>query len=391
MTSRTLERGALVAEARKRGDVDVPPDALAGQGIWMQAVGWIPPGYDHEQGTAEMLEAQLAGFYDPDSKSMFLAADLPASEAEATLAHELVHALQDQHYNLGPRLKYRAESGDTPVALLSLAEGDATSAMIDAVMPGGLEATSLPEEHMLGMMEAQILGSARTVPTTLKASLVAPYLDGVRFVHTLRRRGGWAEVDRIWKNPPATTEQLLHIAKYDAQEPALAVPLADAVAPPSGDYRVTFTDAMGEQGLRITFEELTSTDEARAAAAGWGGDRTTVLTRTGPDGEEHFVTWWLRFDQGDRQCSDAGEAFRVLRRGILPQGNGTAAGLLCRERPEMGPLAVIRSGCDVLVTAGPFVKAGAKWRSSGGCDGVRQWVPKAFEQAARTPGKRVGE
>ena len=389
--SRTLDREALVAEARKHGDNDVPKGVIEAQGLMMQAFGWVPPGYDQEKGTAELLSAQLAGFYDPDSKSMFLANDLPPAEADATLAHELVHALQDQHYNLGPRLKYRDQSGDTPVALLSLAEGDATSAMLDASMPAGHVAIELPEEGMLTMMEAQTLGSARSVPTVLKASLVAPYIDGVRFVHALRRRGGWAEVDRVWRSPPTTTEQLLHLDKYDTHEPALPVPDAMAATPPGTAFHVDYTDALGEQSLRIAFEETSRTDDARQAAAGWGGDRVTVLSRSTPQGDEHLVTWWLRFDGPATHCQEADEAVIAFRRGISPQSDTGAAGMVCRERPEMGPLAMARSGCDVVVTAGPFVKGGTNWRSNAGCGDVGKWLPQAVIAGAKVAGRRVGE
>ena len=62
---------------------------------------------------------------------MYLASDLQDRAADATLAHELVHALQDQYYDLGPRLSYQPEANDRESAVQALAEGDATSAMMD--------------------------------------------------------------------------------------------------------------------------------------------------------------------------------------------------------------------------------------------------------------------
>lgn len=372
--SRTLDRSELLAQIKAQGEKDIPADVIRGQGIILQAMGWIPPGYDHERGNQELLQAQLAGYYEPAAKTMFLARDLPASEAEATLAHELVHALQDQHYDLGPGLAYRPESGDKPSALQALAEGDATSAMMEVLLEDQARSSlDLPEDELLALMEAQTLGTSPTVPTVLKASLIAPYTDGFRFVQALRRRGGWAEVDRVWKRPPSTTEQLLHLDKYDANEGPLPVP-----PPPThalgGGFRVALTDLMGEQTLRIVLNEHASSHDAQQAAAGWGGDRVTLLSRPHAKGEEFFVTWWLRFDGSPGRCEHARDAAVLMRRGVKPQGGKMTTDPVCLERPDLGPLAVMASGCDVVMTAGPFAKFEENWRSTGSCSSVEPWL-----------------
>lgn len=97
------------------------------------ALGVVPASFDYEE--LARVDGLAAGwFYDPKQKAMFLARDLPPAERSATLAHELVHALQDQHYDLEKRLKFREDSGDEQSAIHALAEGDATSAMLDHVL-----------------------------------------------------------------------------------------------------------------------------------------------------------------------------------------------------------------------------------------------------------------
>lgn len=379
----TLDRPTMMAQVQRHSDEDIPREVLRSQAIIMQAMGWVPPGYDPEKGSLELLESQLAGYYDPALKTMFLARDLPPAEAEATLAHELVHALQDQHYDLGPRLKYRPESGDAPGSIQALAEGDATSAMLDVMLASvGKTALDLPERRMTEMMEAQVMGSVESVPPVLKAALIAPYIDGLRFVNSLRRRGGWAEVDRVWKNPPVTTEQLLHLDKYDLHEPPLAVPLPplDALG---GGFRVAFSDLMGEQTLRILLEQSASGREARDGAAGWGGDRMTLLSRSREGRDEWLVTWRIRFDGEHVRCPDAAEAFGLLRRGLLPQGAPPPEAQVCRDRPDLGPLAMAVSGCDVLMTAGPFSKNADNWRSESVCASVLPWLRGALKPPDR--------
>lgn len=373
----TLHRSAMLAQIKAMSDQEVPELYTRAQGILMQAMGWVPPGYDSEKGSMELLQSQLAGYYDPTKKTMFLAQDLPVVEARATLAHELVHALQDQHYDLGPKLKFRPESGDEPTALQSLAEGDATSAMMDVLL-GDSSRTILDLEDLevAQSIQEQAMEGDHKIPPILKASLIAPYVDGFLFVQALRRRGGWAEVDRIWKNPPITTEQLLHLEKYDAHEPPLRVPPPplDALG---GGFQKVVTDRMGEQSLRIVLESWGSLREARRGAAGWGGDRISLLSREVGGQEEFFVTWWIRFDGESARCSHAEEAFRIISRGISPSSK--PAGSVCRERTEMGPLVAAFSGCDVLLAAGPFVRSNTSWKSQGNCGAVEKWAVEAVK------------
>ena len=74
---------------------------------------------------------RTTGFYEPDDKTMYLAADLSDAERDETLAHELVHALQDQHYDLGPLFRHARDNEERVAAGHALAEGDATSAMFE--------------------------------------------------------------------------------------------------------------------------------------------------------------------------------------------------------------------------------------------------------------------
>ena len=107
----------------------------------------------------------------------------------------------------------------------ALAEGDATSAMIDHMLLGtgqtrdrsaGRDASA---QQTRGLVE--LSPSMAGVPTIVKRSVISPYVDGIELVHWARRQGGWAAVDALWAKPPTTTEQLLHPQKLTAREPAL--------------------------------------------------------------------------------------------------------------------------------------------------------------------------
>jgi len=192
VTARVLDRSALIAAVREHVDREVPRDVIHHQGEVLIGLGLVPPDFDYEEGAFRLLEAQLAGFYEPHDKKMYLAADLEARARDATLAHELVHALQDQHYDLGQSLAYKEQANDKESALQALAEGDATSAMMDMLLaPAQRSALDISDDvfaaEVEGSMESGTEGA--NAPRVLRSSLVAPYVDGVLFVNALRRRG----------------------------------------------------------------------------------------------------------------------------------------------------------------------------------------------------------
>ena len=93
---------------------------------------------------------------------MYLASDLVDRAADATLAHELVHALQDQYYDLGSRLVYRAGANDEQSAFQALAEGDATSAMMDFMFAeSGRRAIDVADDVFAAEVESSMSGSPK--------------------------------------------------------------------------------------------------------------------------------------------------------------------------------------------------------------------------------------
>ena len=223
-----LERDALVARVKDKALREYPPEALRREGLLLQIVGFAPPTFDYLGEMMKLLEAQLEGFYEPKNGTMYLAADLHGPQAQATLAHELVHALQDQKWDLKKRSDYKPGRGDEAMALACLAEGDATSLMLDFLMKPDKSALDIPDDALRELMASGMnMGDIQTVPHILRSTLIAPYMEGLGFVHTLRRKGDWKAVNAAWDRPPTTTEQILHVDKWEANEGPLTDPRAD--------------------------------------------------------------------------------------------------------------------------------------------------------------------
>ena len=343
-----LSPSALVGVVKAHVKDDVPADMIRAEGRCFETLGLLPPHYEYEKETYALLEEELAGLYMPDDRTMYVATGIADDELEATLSHELVHALQDQHFQIGARMKYKPGAADALGALQGLAEGDATSAMIDEVILArkgeeGLAAMSAPDlpdrdaEDFLreSLGDKRPDAAIRRAPRFLALDLVSPYADGLAFVNALRRRGGWDAVDMAWQKPPVTSEQLLHVDKFDAYEPAVEVPVATAGALGAG-WSKTYDDVFGEGAGRLAFGEWMSVATSKRAAAGWGGDRVTMFEKGG----DHAVAWRIVFDD-DAQAKEAATALEVGWTSAFgaPQQTGSASILALVFGGAVAPLA----------------------------------------------------
>jgi hypothetical protein len=382
---RLLERPALIARVKEHVSRELPPQAIRNEGLALQLFGFIPTQYDYEAAEYQLLQDQLAGYYEPADGTMYMAADLGEQEAEATLAHELVHALQDQRWDLEKRSQYRPGDGDRSEAVSALAEGDATSAMFDVMIehaaPGsGKSAVDLPDDVFAAQIrEGMNQGPGAGAPRVMRTSLAAPYIYGTLFVHALRRRGGWDAVDRAWDDAPTTSEQVMHPEKWTAREPAMPV-AAPAFASLGSGWTVADEDSEGELGTRIAFEEWMEPKAAGDASAGWGGDRGVLLENR----DLAAFAWRLRYDPGKSKDELTRSAYAALARG-LEQSVGPAkvrdGAFACRERADRGPLAVARAGTDLVFVLGPARTTASGWTSAGDCALARKWV----HEIAATP------
>lgn len=384
---RTIERAEMVAFVKKQLREEIPAPIIRAQTEMLFALGVVSEAFDYEKSLLELMGSQLAGFYDPKRKAMFLARDLPPAERDATLAHELVHALQDQHYDLEKQIKFREDATDQQSAIHALAEGDATSAMLDHVLAiRGLRAIDVSDDVVALEVRGgvEMSADAVNVPTILKRSVVSPYVDGMIFVNGIRRKRGWAGVDAVWREPPTTTEQLLHPEKFEKKERAESVPLP--VPRAGGPTEVMYRDVLGEQSLRLLFEEWMPRRVAVESASAWAGDRAAVFQ----SGERFALVWHVRWDDEAAAVRGLAAFARAVVRpdpatpGQFASPERAKAALkrdrACVERPAAGPLAVSRSGRDVALVAGPFERHAGGAKGIGTCVEALAWATRVAKQ-----------
>lgn len=280
----TIDPAQLAANLEAEFDAEYPADELADTEDMLIALGLLPPGSSIRQLTLDLQEGQVAGYYSPDKDQLFVVRrsgdDLGAIE-RVTYAHEFNHQLQDQHFQLDRFFEDAADETDGALGRLALIEGDAVS-----VQSTWMTQNLTPRE--LGELIAVALGPAsleslQRAPRYLRETALFPYEDGFAFTNRLLAGGGYPAVDAAYEDPPQSTEQILHPDRYLQRETPDEVRIPTGLATTLGaGWSDAGQDTLGELVLRIWLREGEVTvADARAAAAGWGGDRLVLLR--GPD------------------------------------------------------------------------------------------------------------
>lgn len=275
------------------------------------AFGLAPKDFRYREFTIQLLTEQVAGFYRPKSRELFIADWNDLAQQRPVMAHELQHALQDQHFNLRRFEDWPHGDSDREMAIHALIEGDATCIMYNFMLkPMGADVTRLPSlSSMADQMASLTSGEGQKVlasaPNALRESLIFPYLYGAAFAQDLLKKKGWAAVSQAFTDLPQSTEQILHIEKYLAKELPSKIQLPDVAAQLGADWKRLDADVNGEFGYYLILSEYINKNEARKAAAGWGGDQFALYEnpKTGQLLLTHLTNW--------DTAQDAAEFFRA--------------------------------------------------------------------------------
>ncbi|MFO0876407.1 MAG: ChaN family lipoprotein [Gemmataceae bacterium] len=221
--------------------------------------------------------AGVQGYYDPKQKALFLYDDIKGNYAKGVLVHEMVHALQDQHFGLS-KLHAASYDNDRELALAALIEGDATLTMIELLRK---------EQPFVEKMLLTDLTKAKNLQNAFL------YGQGAKFVQAVKQRGGWKAVNQRYQFTPTSTATILHPDQR--------------ISP----VRLGPGKRIGEYGLiRLLREQPATQPKAVSAAEGWRGDRLIE--------EKEGTAWVVAFatpEQAKRFYDTLGE----LRRAEFPK------------------------------------------------------------------------
>jgi hypothetical protein len=295
--------------------------------VSLRKFGLASSDFEYRPFIIKLLTEQVAGYYDPKGQEFHLADWLELEGQKPVMAHELTHALQDQHFNLRRFEKWPHGDSDAELAVHALIEGDATLAMTLYMAKNPLVALAFSRSLINGVATEQF----NQAPRAMRESLIFPYMQGMEWTTQLYRRGGWTLVSNAFTKLPLSSEQILHPEKYFNYERPIKVLLPDLTnllnanstsgvsahqtpgtadaSPTSGVARSSGRRPIGRRSLPSTQRPLTTVGwrridsdvngewsyylildqflnapaESKRAAAGWAGDRYALYE--GPKGQ----------------------------------------------------------------------------------------------------------
>ena len=257
----------------------------------LKKFGLIPKDFNLETFLVALLKEEVAGYYDPKTRTVNLLDWVPMEEQEPVMAHELTHALQDQDINLQKWMKKgekdlgEARNDPTPAEIENdemdnvreaVIEGQAQAMMFQyAIAPTGHSITTSPA--LVGAMEEETLtGTAGTkvfndAPIYLKESLTFPYSYGMDFVIKLMQAEGKEKAfDGLLRNPPHTTRQIMQPETYLSGERIEPMRVPDFKRD-FKDYQKFDVSAMGEFDVAALIEQYVGKPISKYMYPEWRG------------------------------------------------------------------------------------------------------------------------
>jgi hypothetical protein len=237
-----------------------------------------------------LLTEQIAGYYDSKTKTVNLLDWIAPDSQKPVLAHELTHALQDQHVNLD---KWENQSlsdisknvaddnkhiavDEVDTAREAVLEGQAMAVFVDyRLKPSGKTLLNSPdlgatlEENLSDNSDSPIMARA---PLLLQESILFPYREGLSFEQTLMKdKGIEGAFAGVLDRPPSTSYEIMNPKSYERHTalPLLQMPDVHGMLDPQYDpYDI---GVMGALDVRILTELFAGQEAADALTPEWDG------------------------------------------------------------------------------------------------------------------------
>lgn len=258
------DEGDLTVQDRK--DLEAAAGLLRAIGLIQVDAGELLEGF------SAVDVAETLAFYDQENEEIVIRGKRLDVATKATVAHELTHALQDQHFDLD---KLDAFAGGDQ-SVLALVEGDAVrieNEYVSTLSQEDQEAYGTELENQAAEAEGAVPAD---VPVVLQIMEAAPYSLGPTFVESIIVEDGEKAVDDAFRKPPRSDKQILNPSAYlDRDDPArVRAPKLGA-----GEEKVGKADTFGALGLYLMLAARVDPSIALSTIADWGGDSFVQFKR----------------------------------------------------------------------------------------------------------------
>jgi hypothetical protein len=287
---RLAKRDEVQSYIKKSMKDDKDAKRLERSSAVLKKFGLLPRNFDLPNFLVMMLREQVAGYYDPKTKTVNLVNWLDVESQKPVLAHELTHALQDQSFGIEKWMKEATEEADnrtTPSpsdikhdeetsARQAVVEGQAMVVLLDYSLAAQGKTLLDSPQVVEALKQSMLVGTSdspafRDAPIFLKEELTFPYRYGLDFTAALLQAGGKElAYAGAFKDPPKTTREIMEPDTYIEHEKLKPVKLID-IDKDFERYDAFDIGAMGEFDVDVLVEQYAGRDEAAAIYPAWRG------------------------------------------------------------------------------------------------------------------------
>ena len=280
----------------------------------LKKLGLLPRDFNLREYMLGLYKEQVEGWYDAHSKTVYLLDWVEPELQKPVMAHELVHALQDQSFDLEKWLNVAKDSKDDTAQMLldeqrtarqSVVEGQAMIVLFDyELTPLGQSVESAPD--LVESMKSSMLDEGSTplyakAPIYLREAMLFPYTYGMEFSRAvLVKRGMQAAFAGVFEHPPFDTREIMEPATYLAAEsqPQLKVVALEKIL--GHDWQRDDFSGLGEIDLRVILRQWGGNEIAAKLAPAWrGGYYMALSNKKSPAGAPPALALVLRFASAD--------------------------------------------------------------------------------------------
>jgi hypothetical protein len=303
---RTLtSRDQVVAYITKHMSEDEDAQRLRRSELVLKKFGLLPRDFDLQTFLLALLREQVAGYYDPKTKTVNLLDWVDVEQQRPVLAHELTHALQDQSFGLEKWMKAGAgdlaanrkdstqadiESDEAAAARQAVVEGQAMVVLIDYMLePTGQSLKDSPQ-IVEALKQGMLVGTADSIqfhnaPLYLKEALTFPYRYGIDFVaDVLAKDGKEKAFAGVFANPPRTTREIMEPKTYLSGEHLEAMRLPD-FQKIFKSYDLFDSGAVGEFDVAVLIDQYAGSKTSHDLYPHWrGGYYYAARPKSNPEG-----------------------------------------------------------------------------------------------------------
>jgi len=324
----------------------------------LKKFGLLPRDFDLEKLMVSLLREQVAGYYDPKTKTVNLLDWVPMEEQEPVMAHELTHALQDQAINLNRWMKKGEkdlgeikkdptpediENDEIDTAREAVVEGQAEAVMLEyELAPAGRSIADSPD--LVEAMEQQMASGTddskvfKDAPIFLRESLTFPYSYGLKFEVTLLEKGGKEKAFAgVLANPPHTTRQIMQPETYLSGETIEPMRVPEFKRD-FKDYLKFDIGAMGEFDVAVLIEQYAGKKLSKRLYPEWRGGYYYAAR---PKGDPHAPLGLLyvsRWSSAEKAAEFAGIYARSLEQRYRKVEEIKNAGEVAEDQERKVPL-----------------------------------------------------